>query len=157
MQSGNLFKSDYRKVGIACGPHKTEYQMCVMDFAYDFLPKTEKKPIHSQTQSFKNVVRDNVMTANFKKDEAKNYEDTFGRPEIKNNGLDQSPLVRISLDKDDERKELMEESLIQQVKNLNLEKRVISKFTEITTKIVYTYHDGSTREVIEKQNHTFNY
>jgi hypothetical protein len=34
----NLFKSDYRKVGIACGPHKTEYQMCVMDFAYDFVP-----------------------------------------------------------------------------------------------------------------------
>ncbi|MCQ2816087.1 MAG: CAP domain-containing protein [archaeon] len=32
----NLFKTDYRKVGIACGPHKSEYQMCVMDFAYDF-------------------------------------------------------------------------------------------------------------------------
>ena len=34
----NLFKSDYQKVGIACGPHKTEFQMCVMDFAYDFKP-----------------------------------------------------------------------------------------------------------------------
>lgn len=34
----NLFKADYRKIGIACGPHKTEYQMCVMDFAYDFVP-----------------------------------------------------------------------------------------------------------------------
>jgi len=34
----NLFKSDYRKIGIACGSHKTEYQMCVMDFAYDFVP-----------------------------------------------------------------------------------------------------------------------
>lgn len=34
----NLFKSDYRKIGIACGPHKTEYQMCVMDFALDFHP-----------------------------------------------------------------------------------------------------------------------
>ena len=34
----NLFKSDYQKVGIACGPHKTEFQMCVMDFAYDFRP-----------------------------------------------------------------------------------------------------------------------
>lgn len=32
----NLFKSDYQKVGIACGPHSTEYNMCVMDFAYDF-------------------------------------------------------------------------------------------------------------------------
>ena len=34
----NLFKSDYRKIGIACGPHKSEYQMCVMDFAFDFIP-----------------------------------------------------------------------------------------------------------------------
>lgn len=34
----NLFKADYRKVGIACGSHKTEYQMCVMDFAFDFVP-----------------------------------------------------------------------------------------------------------------------
>lgn len=34
----NLFKADYRKIGIACGTHKTEYQMCVMDFAYDFVP-----------------------------------------------------------------------------------------------------------------------
>ena len=33
----NLFKSDYKKIGIACGPHQTEFQMCVMDFAYDFV------------------------------------------------------------------------------------------------------------------------
>ena len=33
----NLFKSEYKKVGISCGPHKTEFQMCVMDFALDFL------------------------------------------------------------------------------------------------------------------------
>ena len=36
----NLFKNDYKKVGIACGSHKTEYKMCVMDFAYDFIPKS---------------------------------------------------------------------------------------------------------------------
>ena len=34
----NLFKEDYHKVGIACGPHETEFQMCVMDFAFDFQP-----------------------------------------------------------------------------------------------------------------------
>ena len=28
----NLFKGDYQKVGIACGPHQSEFQMCVMDF-----------------------------------------------------------------------------------------------------------------------------
>ena len=35
----NLFKTDYKKIGIACGVHQSEYQMCVMDFAYDFIPK----------------------------------------------------------------------------------------------------------------------
>ena len=34
----NLFKDDFKKVGIACGPHETEFQMCVMDFAFDFQP-----------------------------------------------------------------------------------------------------------------------
>jgi hypothetical protein len=43
-----------------------------------------------------------------------------------------------------------------QISNLNLEKRVISKYVEITTKIIYTYEDGSTKETVEKQNHTFN-
>ena len=33
----NLFKNDYKKIGIACGPHQTEFQMCVMDLAYDFM------------------------------------------------------------------------------------------------------------------------
>ena len=35
----NLFKNDFKKIGIACGPHKTEFEMCVMDFAYEFYPK----------------------------------------------------------------------------------------------------------------------
>jgi hypothetical protein len=139
----NIFKSDYRKVGIACGPHKTEYQMCVMDFAYDFVSKDIKKPISK------------ANTVETKKPEPK-YEETFGRPNNRN-GLDQSPLVRISIDREDDKKEELEESLLHQVKHLNSDKRVISKFTEVTTKIVYTYHDGSTKEVIEKQNHTFNY
>ena len=39
----NLFKADYRKVGIACGAHKTEFQMCVMDFAYDFIGHNQNK------------------------------------------------------------------------------------------------------------------
>lgn len=34
----NLFSIDYKKVGIACGPHSTEFDMCVMDFAFDFIP-----------------------------------------------------------------------------------------------------------------------
>lgn len=37
----NLFRPDYLKVGVACGPHKTEYQLCVFDFAFDFLGHEE--------------------------------------------------------------------------------------------------------------------
>ena len=43
----NFFSKDYKKVGIACGPHKTEFYMCVMDFVDDFIPK------QSQIQSGK--------------------------------------------------------------------------------------------------------
>jgi hypothetical protein len=42
-----------------------------------------------------------------------------------------------------------------QIKNINLEKRIISKYVEIETKIIYKFDDGSTKEVIEKNNHTF--
>jgi hypothetical protein len=39
----NLFRPDYKKVGIACGPHKTEYQITVFDFAYDFVGHDENE------------------------------------------------------------------------------------------------------------------
>ena len=35
----NIFKADYRTVGIAIGPHKTFRNMCVMDFADQFRDK----------------------------------------------------------------------------------------------------------------------
>ena len=47
----NLFKLDYQKIGIACGPHKTEFKMCVMDFADDFIPLTSV--IKEQNDKFK--------------------------------------------------------------------------------------------------------
>jgi uncharacterized protein YkwD len=122
----NLFKSDYSKVGIACGPHKTEYEMCVMDFAYDFV----KKELEVGT-------------------------DKTATPKLNKDGLEHSPLVRISLDKDEG--ECDDECLVDKVKQLNKSKKVILKFVEVTTKVVYTYSDGGTKEVIEVQNHTFNY
>lgn len=39
----NLFRPDYLKVGIACGPHKTEYQITVFDFAFDFVGHEENE------------------------------------------------------------------------------------------------------------------
>ena len=56
----NLFKVDYKKVGIACGPHKTEFYMCVMDFASDFIP-------------FNN--ENNNVKLNSKKEDHNNYSD----------------------------------------------------------------------------------
>ena len=50
---------------------------------------------------------------------------------------------------------MIDDHLIMQVKNINMEKRVVSKFVEITTRTVYTFDDGSSKEVVEKNNHTF--
>lgn len=246
----NLFKPDYQKVGIACGPHKTEYQMCVMDFAFDFdgfheepndygrknfedtealspelgprniadlsINKDKKIPPKNLDNNLNTKESgkflDPIATANFSNstlnaNKNKNanfnvitnttsnhlYDDTFGNRNSKNNnsilnnlGVNnintnslkenvktqantnslnnyQSPLVRLSLDKE-ESKNVQKtqndvagdiENLTEMVKNINYEKRIISKQVEVTTKIVYTYEDGSTKEVIEKQNHTF--
>ena len=57
----NLFKNDYKKIGIACGPHQTEFQMCVMDLAYDFIPKGQEK------QNMKNKMNQNIKNENIRK------------------------------------------------------------------------------------------
>lgn len=64
----NLFKADYRKIGIACGPHKTEYQMCVMDFAYDFVPHNNESQNINQGYNHK---ANNQNDMNFQKQESK--------------------------------------------------------------------------------------
>lgn len=60
----NLFKSDYRKVGIACGPHKTEYQMCVMDFAYDFVPHNNDQPKYNEVEKLSKDLKNNKPVEN---------------------------------------------------------------------------------------------
>lgn len=163
----NIFKNNYQKVGIACGNHQTEFQMCVMDFAYDFLPKKNntKKP-----QAIGNEMNDED---NEKDQIRKNQQN----PAVNN----QSPFVKLSLDNDDyknfkamdeesKRRILMEanknfqgqtqefneiEQLSQQVKNINLNKRVVKRTVEVITKVTYTYEDGTTREVNDKQTHVF--
>ena len=54
----NLFKQDYQKVGIACGPHKTEFQMCVMDFAFDFRPNNDR---NNKNEMNVNMNREDMM------------------------------------------------------------------------------------------------
>jgi len=89
-----------------------------------------------------------------------------------------NPLVKLTIEKDDKKpittahakssKALLNnESAYQHqedldlvfnpIKSINNEKRIISKQVEVVTKIVYTYEDGSTREVIEKNNHTYHF
>ena len=167
----NLFKNDYKKIGIACGPHQTEFQMCVMDFAYDFIPKGKNNNMNN------NNINTN-MNNNVNRNEVNVNNDMNA-----NQPVNKSPYVKLSLDNDDnknfqamdeeaKRRAMMEsnnvragdnniggneiDQLTQQVKIINSNKKIIKKEVEITTKITYTYEDGSTKEVNEIKTHTFN-
>ena len=177
----NLFKNDYKKIGIACGPHQTEFQMCVMDLAYDFIPK-------GQTNNMNNNVNNNMnMNNNMNNNMNMNQNDVNRNNDMNaNQAVNHSPYVKLSLDNDDyknfqamdeeaKRRVMMEnnnagipqnnngegggneiDQLTQQVKVINANKKVIKKTVEITTKITYTYEDGSTKEVNEVKSHVFN-
>ena len=155
----NLFKNEYKKVGIACGPHQTEFQMCVMDFAFDFIPKEQKE---TPKQPDMNPVND------------------IGVNNQQSNQNNQSPYVKLSLENDDyknfqamdeeAKRRLMMESkninnnkineidqLTQQVKMINGAKKIVKKEVEINTKITYVYEDGSMREINDVKNHVFVY
>ena len=102
----NLFKTDYKKVGIACGPHKTEFQMCVMDFAFDFLPKNNNVNVNigsnaNNNRSFNNNLNNDVNdnpVVNLNLDENNNNNNNY----VENyNNEKSSPFVKLSLDKDD--------------------------------------------------------
>ena len=157
----NIFKQDYQKVGIACGPHKTEFQMCVMDFAFDFQPLNA--PNEMKVMMNKEDMMNNSNFAN------------------QNNPNNQSPLVKLSLENDDfKSKELLNnqqlvsnvnpgvvqnnqvvsnneiDQLAFETSNLMKTLKVVNKKVEITTKITYTYEDGSTKVIDSTQTHEFN-
>ena len=167
----NLFKQDYQKVGIACGPHKTEFQMCVMDFAFDFQP----------------LNAGNEMNINMKREDMMNNSN-FANQNNQNNPNNQSPLVKLSLDDEFKNKELLNQQLVSnnvgiknqmgvgvnvgvpqnnvggnyEVDQLTKETinvinnlKVVSKKVEIVTKITYTYEDGSTKVITQNETHEF--
>ena len=167
----NLFKQDYQKVGIACGPHKTEFQMCVMDFAFDFQP----------------LNAGNEMNINMKREDMMNNSN-FANQNNQNNPNNQSPLVKLSLDEEFKNKELLNQQLVSnnvgiknqmgvgvnvglpqnnaggnyEVDQLTKETinvinnlKVVSKKVEIVTKITYTYEDGSTKVITQNETHEF--
>ena len=167
----NLFKQDYQKVGIACGPHKTEFQMCVMDFAFDFQPLN---------------AAGNEMKVNMNREDMMNNSN-FPNQNNQNNPNNQSPLVKLSLENDDfKSKELLNQQLVsnnapvmnnqmggagvspnslggnseieqltKDTMNLMNNLKVVSKKVEIVTKITYTFEDGSTKVVTQNESHEF--
>ena len=162
----NLFKQDFQKVGIACGPHKTEFQMCVMDFAFDF------QPLNSGNEIKVNMNREDMMNNS-------NYVNQNNQ----NNPNNQSPLVKLSLENDDfKSKELLNQQLIsnnaginnqigvgqnnmggndeieqlsRDTMNLMNNLKIINRKVEIITKVTYTYEDGSTKFVTQNESHEF--
>ena len=87
----NLFKDDYKKVGIACGPHETEFQMCVMDFALDF------QPLNNQRN---NNMRQAEMNAQMNRDNMMNNQNVATKG-VEKNINNQSPVVKLSIEKED--------------------------------------------------------
>ena len=94
----NLFKNDYKKIGIACGPHQTEFQMCVMDLAYDFIPKGQNNNMNNNQN---NNLNQN-MNMNMNMDNNMNQNDVNRNNDMNaNQAVNHSPYVKLSLDNDD--------------------------------------------------------
>ena len=156
----NLFKNDYKKIGIACGPHQTEFQMCVMDLAYDFIPKGQEQEVMTnqnikmnnanmnQNKNLNYNKMDNNQNANQSNDYQPMNEGVQRRQVVENNntGAQNQNIGGNEIDQ-----------LINQVKVTNANKKVVKKEVEITTKITYTYEDGSTKEINEVKKHNFDY
>jgi len=167
----NLFKEDYHKVGIACGPHETEFQMCVMDFAFDFQPL--------------NAGRNNAgIGAGGDIDIKMNRDDMMNNSNMVTKGGDknpnnQSPVVKLSLENDDLKNNNL--NLVSNAGNINPMNqpqpqikagdeigqlmldtinavnslKIVKKKVEIVTKVTYTYEDGSTKVVTQNESHDF--
>ena len=165
----NLFKEDYQKVGIACGPHETEFQMCVMDFAYDFQPLNARE---------NNVGTGGEIDIKMNKDDMMNNSNMVTKGADKNPN-NQSPIVKLSLENDDLKNNNV--NLVSNVGNNNLMNppqtqmkagdeisqltldtinainnlKIVKKRVEIVTKVTYTYEDGSTKVVTQNESHDF--
>ena len=182
----NLFKDDFNKIGIACGPHQTEFQMCVMDFGYDENNNTPignnnitKNKNQNEEIDIKMNKEDMMNNSNYANNNLNNMKDDNNK-----NPNNQSPLVKLSLEADDLKNNVENQNLISNNINMNQNKnmnvgqlqnenqneidkiasetinamnnlRIVSKKVEITTNIIYTYEDGSTRTVSQYQTHEY--
>ena len=173
----NLFKQDYQKVGIACGPHKTEFQMCVMDFAFDF------QPLNAGNEVNINMKREDMMNnSNFANQNIQNNQNNQNTQNNQNNQNipnKQPPLAELPLENDDFKKKELNQQLVSNINpnigqinqggsnNNDIDQiiidttdvlkniKVLSKKVEIITKVTYTYEDGSTKVVTQNEVHEF--
>ena len=170
----NLFKQDYQKVGIACGPHKTEFQMCVMDFAFDF------QPLNSGNEVNINMKREDMMNnSNFANQNIQNNQNNQNTQNNQNIPNKQPPLAELPLENDDFNKKELNQQLVSNINpnigqinqggsnNNDIDQiiidttdvlknmKVLSKKVEIITKVTYSYEDGSTKVVTQNEVHEF--
>ena len=169
----NLFKNDYRKIGIACGPHQTEFQMCVMDLAYDFIPKgQEQQNINMKNQINQNINNNMNINQNLRNNDINANNQANNRAYVKLSTENDDFKNYKAMEEEAKRREMMEnnnqemaqnnnlggneiDQVIQQVQVINANKKILKKEVEITTKITYTYEDGSTKEINEVKKHVF--
>ena len=156
----NLFRNDYKKIGIACGPHQTEFQMCVMDLAYDFIPKgQEQEVMTNQNIKMNNANINQNKNLNYNKMDNNQNSNQFNDYQPMNEGVQRRQVVENNntgaQNQNIGGNEI--DQLINQVKVANANKKVVKKEVEITTKITYTYEDGSTKEINEVKKHNFEY
>ncbi len=186
----NLFKQEYKKLGIACGQHKTEFQLCVMDFALDFLPM-ETENIYEETLPGNmnvDVNKNNYFRGSDNNDIFKptttvtpesinpnpaNTPNTSNTPNTPNvttpNAIANSNLanpvnrnqnhINKNLDNDYPNfGELANKNIIVEPphKQLYMEnKSIISKTVEVTTRVIYHYSDGTSKESADKKRQIF--
>ncbi len=187
----NLFKSEFKKIGIACGTHKTEFQMCVMDFASDFVPvetenifedsqpakinlnfnenaqsyyKVANNPATANANMFKNTpntIKTNIASNTSSKNTGNIGNSVLNQPSSQ---LSAGPVANTStnsLDKESNivaglvNKVIEVENINGQVSNMQENKKIASKYVEVTTKVIYHYYDGTCKEVSDTKSQTF--
>ena len=188
----NMFKNDFKKIGIACGPHKTEYQMCVMDMAYGFYPIYQGEKLNQDNNRDSNLyyslnnslhyhfinkpnnkinnnlnnslnfnINNNINSNNINVKKSHFYNSLFMDKDSKNidNNENFNQIIFIDENNDDQsnNNDLSEIDLLKKkVKLINLSKKIVKKTVEITTKVTYTFEDGSTKDVYEVRNYVNN-
>ena len=139
----NLFKSDYQKVGIACGPHKTEFQMCVI------MKVQMNKEDMMNNSNFQNQNNNpNNQSPLVKLDIDEEFKNKDMNQQLMQNNVN-PPMMQNNQGNNDI------DQIILNTTNVMNNLKVISKKVEIVTKVTYTYEDGSTKVVTQNETHEF--